>query len=271
MSSLEILLWGWAILSLSMLALWAQQIFTRDASYVDVGWCMGIGLMGLFFALMSEGYAVRHWLIAGLVFAWSARLGIFLLIRLHGEAEDSRYAALREKWGPRAQPLFFLFFQMQAAAAVLLTIPLLVLMNEGAPRGLGWWDFLGAAIILISIGGEWLADRQLSAWRANPANKGKTCRSGLWRFSRHPNYFFEWLHWMAYPIFGIRFLDTGEGLLWLWCWLSPLVMYIFITRITGIPPAERSSLKSRGEDYRRYQRETSAFFPWFPRKPADQS
>ncbi len=113
---------------------------------------------------------------------------------------------------------------------------------------------------LASVGGEAIADRQLAKFRANPANKGKTCRDGLWRYSRHPNYFFEWLHWFAYVLLAI-----GSPIAWL-AWAGPLVMYVFLRWISGIPYTEAQALRTRGEDYARYQRTTPMLIPWFPKE-----
>jgi len=103
-----------------------------------------------------------------------------------------------------------------------------------------------------------MADRQLAAWREDPANAGRTCRAGLWAWSRHPNYFFEWLHWLAYPL-----LAVGLPLGWT-VWFVPALMLLLVLKVTGIPPTERRSLERRGDDYRAYQRSTSAFIPMPP-------
>ena len=122
-------------------------------------------------------------------------------------------------------------------------------------------DILALLIALGSLFGESIADHQLAEFRQKPANSGKVCDSGLWRYSRHPNYFFEWLHWWAYVAFALGGPKAWVSL------LGPLLMYIFLRYITGIPHAERSSLRSRGEAYRNYQQTTSPFFPWIPRLP----
>jgi steroid 5-alpha reductase family enzyme len=118
---------------------------------------------------------------------------------------------------------------------------------------------LALLVFAVSLLGESAADRQLQRWRAEPENRGRTCRSGMWRLSRHPNYFFEWLHWLSYPLLGLG-LHQGELL-----WLAPLGMFLLMRFVTGVPPAEAQALRSRGDDYRAYQRETSAFFP-LPRR-----
>ena len=123
--------------------------------------------------------------------------------------------------------------------------------------GWRWTDLAGALLAVGALVGEGIADRQLAAWRHDPANRGVTCRAGLWRYSRHPNYFFEWVHWWAYVLIGAG--------VW-WTLLGPALMLVFLFRLTGIPYTEQQALKSRGEDYKRYQQTTSVFFPWFPKQ-----
>ena len=115
---------------------------------------------------------------------------------------------------------------------------------------------LGICVWVISVTGETIADNQLANFRSMSQNQGKTCRNGLWRFSRHPNYFFEWLHWWSYVLLG-----QGSAL----TWLGPPLMLLFLFRVTGIPYTEIQAVKSRGDDYRNYQKTTNVFFPWFPR------
>jgi steroid 5-alpha reductase family enzyme len=149
-------------------------------------------------------------------------------------------------------------FQVQGLLAFLLALPLWVL----AGAELAQWrvqDALALALWILAMVGESRADQQLKRWRRSPAGRGRTCRQGLWKYSRHPNYFFEWLHWSVYPLVGIG-LPGGA-----WLWLAPLAMWFLITKVTGIPPTEEQSLRSRGDDYREYQRTTNAFFPGPPR------
>lgn len=241
-----------------MSALWFVQFKRHNAGIVDIAWSFGTGLTAVFFALSSSGDQTRRILVAVIAGLWGLRLGSALAKRVFSEEEDGRYKMLREKWGDRVQPLMFGFFQIQAAWAVLFALPMLAASQN--PRPVSAIDFVAVAVWIIAIGGESIADAQLAKFRNDPANKGKVCRNGLWAFSRHPNYFFEWIHWFAYVI-----LAVGGSFVWLAA-LGPVVMLLFLTRVTGIPTTEARAVQSRGAAYRDYQRTVSAFFPWPPKK-----
>ncbi len=247
---------------LLMLLVWLLQRRTGDAGVVDVAWSAGIALAAVGAALVLDAPPLRRALVGAMGGIWGARLALHLWRRNRGRGEDGRYRDLRAQHGPRTQAFFFWFFQFQAVAVALFALPLVLAMSRPDP-GLTLWDALGAAIWLVAVGGEALADAQLERFRRDPANRGRTCRSGLWRYSRHPNYFFEWLHWFAYVPIG---LAAPWGALTL---AGPALMLFFLWKVTGIPVTEQRALASRGEDYRRYQRETSVFFPWPPRAAAD--
>lgn len=237
--------------------LWLVQRTTRNAGIVDLGWTFAVGALGIFFAMTSTGLPERRYLVAAMIGLWSLRLGIYLTRRVVGHPEEGRYATLREHWGDAADRNLLFFFQMQAAAALFFAaLPWLVASNSRP--GLDAWDWSGLALWLAGVGGVALADWQLEQFRGEPANRGRTCRAGLWRYSRHPNYFFEWLHWTAY-------LPLAHGAEYWWLApLVPLVLLYFLFFVTGIPPTEAQAVASRGEDYRQYQRSTSVFVPWWP-------
>lgn len=256
------LLLGAVAAVLLMFALWLYERRHNDAGIVDVGWSAGLGLVGVWFAASSPGEPWRRTLVAALVGVWSLRLaGYLLLNRVVGKPEDGRYQALRARWGAAAHRKFFWFFQAQAVLAVLFAVPMLVAARSPRPAP-DRWDALGALVWLAAVAGETTADLQLALFRSRPENRGHTCRAGWWRYSRHPNYFFEWLHWWSYVLIAV------DSPAW---WLTlggPALMLLFLFRLTGIPHTERQALRSRGDDYRRYQQTTSVFVPWFPRREA---
>jgi steroid 5-alpha reductase family enzyme len=250
---------GLLVISAMMTVLWFVQRRTGNAGIVDAGWAASIGVLGVFYAATSSGFLPRRVLVAVLIGFWAARLAIYLLVdRVVGRGEDGRYRTLREQWGPSAGRRLFFFFQTQALAASFFALPVLIV----AYHPVAWWtpwDVAGVLIWCISVGNTVLADRQLARFKRRPESRGKTCRDGWWRYSRHPNYFFEWLHWWSYVA-----LAVGASYWWLTL-LAPAAMLHFLLNVTGIPPTEAQALASRGEDYRQYQRTTSVFVPWFPK------
>jgi steroid 5-alpha reductase family enzyme len=252
------LLLVWALAAIAQGIAWARQQRTANAGIVDVVWSFGLGAAAVVAAATGVGAPLPRALLAALGGLWGLRLGLHLLRRVRGEAEDGRYAQLRKRWG--AAPLKWLgMFQFQALLVALFSLPFLAVAASPVEH---WnaWTIAGIAVWLGSVVGETLADRQLARFRAEPANRGTTCRDGLWRWSRHPNYFFEWLHWFAYVL-----LAVGSPFAWL-AWIGPLLMYVFLRWISGIPFTEAQALRSRGEDYARYQRNTPMLFPWFPKE-----
>lgn len=245
-----------------MVLLWRRQRRTENANAVDAGWAGLIGFAAGVYALAGDGLGLRRLAIAALVGFWSIRLTSYLVrARVLGEAsEDGRYAALRRSWSQRT---FFVFFQAQALLAVVLSVPFLVIAMNPAPT-MAVLEWCGIVVCLGAFVGETIADKQLDAFRARPENRGTTCRAGLWRYSRHPNYFFEWLTWCGWALFALPAPYGAAGL------ISPLLMYLSIVKVTGIPPTEAQALRSRGEDYRRYQETTNAFFPWFPKAESER-
>jgi steroid 5-alpha reductase family enzyme len=248
----------WLVSALAMAGLWSFSMRVRNVGYVDVGWAGLMALAALFAGVVGEGSPVLRALVAMFGSVWGARLWLHLLHRVLNEDEDGRYRALRDAWGG-SRWRFFLFFQGQAVVVALFSLPFLAAAGSQAYH-LSAWIVLAVVVWVVAMAGESLADRQLAAFRADPANRGKTCRVGLWAWSRHPNYFFEWLHWFSYVL-----LAVGSPLFWL-SLVGPVLMFAFLYRVSGIPWTEAQSLRSRGADYARYQREVSAFFPWPPRR-----
>ena len=257
---LDLVLLTWIIAALAMVGLWLYQRRHQNAAIADLGYCVGFVVVVIGYGIIVRGDPIRRGLVATMGSIYALRLAGHLFVnRIYDKPEDSRYQALRRKWGPRTQLYLFLYFQGQAVSIVIFSLPLLVLMVHPEPR-LGFWESFGILVWLIAMIGEALADYQLEQFRANPRNSGKTYRWGLWRYSRHPNYFFEGLHWCAYVVMAI-------GIPYGWVTLiGPVLMIWTLLKVSGIPFAEAQALASRGDDYRDYQRTTSAFIPWFPKE-----
>jgi steroid 5-alpha reductase family enzyme len=254
-----LLLLGWALAAGLQAILFLRQRRTRDATLVDAGWAFSLALLAVLYAVLAPGGIEHRVLIAVLVSFESLRIAWLVVGRI-GDGEDTRYAELRERWRERGreQASFAVFFQAQAFLAAFLSLPfLLASFNES--DGLEPLEWAGAALWVAAVAGETTADRQLAAFKRRDDSKGKTMREGLWRYSRHPNYFFQWLTWVAYALVALAAPWGWLGL------IAPLAMLLLIVFVTGIPPAEEQALRSRGDDYRRYQRETSAFVPLPPR------
>ncbi|MGI9429692.1 MAG: DUF1295 domain-containing protein [Bythopirellula sp.] len=252
------LLIGLVFASALMTGLWQLQRKTGNAGIVDVAWAATVGLLAVFYALWPTGIAWLKGLAAGMIAVWSVRLTWYLFRRVVGHPEEGRYQQLRESYGAAVDLRFFRFYQAQALAAWAFALPVMVVCRSASPPA-AW--LVGLAILLWAAGvvGVYFADRQLEHFKASSDNRGKTCRVGLWRYSRHPNYFFEWLHWCGYVP-----LSLGSN----YWWVSALVAAVLLGSVlfvTGIPPTEAQAVASRGDDYRRYQQTTSAFVPWFPK------
>jgi steroid 5-alpha reductase family enzyme len=257
-----------AVLSAVMAAASLAQRMTRQSGWADAFWTVGVGLAGVLFAfahLPDHAPSARALLVAGLVALWAARLGAHIVRRTLTGPDDARYAKLRQEWGRDAPRRMFWFLQTQAFFGLLLAITVFAAAANPRP-GLDFRDALGAFVAIVAILGEARADRTLARFARDPANKGRVCDAGLWRWSRHPNYFFEWLGWVAYPIIAVDFSGAYP-----WGWASligPAVMYWLLVYVSGIPPLEEHMLSSRGEAFRAYRDRTSAFFPWPPNDAA---
>ena len=253
---------GAGLLGLMQALFWLWQCRTRNAGWVDVGWALGLALMALLAASLGTAPLERRLLVGLMGGLHGLRLGFHLWHRVAMEPhEDGRYQAIRAAWKTSLNAKFFLFFQGQALLDVFLGLPFLLAAWNPRP-GLQPLEWAAAALWLGAWLGETIADGQLRRFKARPEARGRTCREGLWRLSRHPNYFFEWLVWVAYLLLALAAP---------WGWtaaLCPALMLYFLLRVTGIPYTEAQSLRSRPEDYARYQRETSPFIPWFPKARA---
>jgi steroid 5-alpha reductase family enzyme len=245
-----------------MTAGWAFQRAVGNAGWVDVFWTYGTGGFCAVAAVaqVTPGAIWRHGLVAALVALWSLRLGTYVAFRVARGAEDARYAAIRREWGKSFQNKMFGLMIVQAPISALLGVAILFAARQPDPAFRGV-DALGVAILLACIAGEGWADAQMRRFKADPSNHGKVCDNGLWGWSRHPNYFFEALLWLAFPIIGFDPADPWSLL----AWSAPVAMFLVLRFGTGVPPLETAMLRSKGDAYRRYQERVSALLPWPPR------
>jgi len=244
--------------SFVMMAVWAWAYRIKNAGVVDIFWSFNFPLIAIILYLLGDAYAPRKLLICSMVVIWGMRLGIYLLIRVgsHLAEEEGRYKQLRKEWAPKAEAKFFGFFQMQAFSNVFLCIPFFLICLNTTPQ-LSALEYAATGLWIVSLLGEAIADAQLKQFKKAPSSKGKVCDKGLWNYSRHPNYFFEWMIWVSYFLFACASPWGGIAV------ICPAIMLFLILKVTGIPMTEEQSIRSRGDAYREYQRTTSAFVPWF--------
>jgi len=243
----------------AMLALWVLSLRLRDASIVDVWWGPGFALLAGAAFLLSDASAPRQVLALALVSLWGLRLGAYLLWRNAGAGEDRRYRAMRERHGERfAWASLFQVFGLQGVLQWIVSLPVQVAILAPGAAPLGALDALGAALFAAGLFFEAVGDWQLARFRADPASRGRVMDRGLWRYTRHPNYFGDFCVWWG--LFAVA-LATPHGLLTL---PAPLLMSFLLLRVSGVPLLERS-LAERRPGYAEYARRTSAFFPRPPR------
>lgn len=245
----------------AMAVVWLVSLARRDAGVADVWWGPGCGALGLCAFVLAEDAHPRRVLVLALVLAWGLRLGLHLALRSRGRGEDFRYAAMRRRHGARF-PLLSLFtvFGLQGVLQWIVALPGLVVQVAPGPPGLGLVGALGTALFAAGLAIESVADGQLAHFRADPAQAGRVLESGLWSWSRHPNYFGDFLVWWG--LFVIA-LATPRGLASL---PGPLLMRFLLMRVSGVPLLERS-LARRRAGWSEYAARTPAFFPRPPRKP----
>ncbi|ASU32237.1 DUF1295 domain-containing protein [Mucilaginibacter xinganensis] len=241
-----------------MACVWYWSYKIKNAGVVDIFWSYNFPVIAIILLLLAPGFEPRKLLICGMVIIAGARLGTHLAVRIvkHLHEEEPRYAQIRKEWGAVAEKKMFGFFQMQAASNVLLAIPFFISAVNTAPQ-LSPLEYAGAVLWAISVIGEATADRQLAAFKKDPKNKGKVCDTGLWGYSRHPNYFFEWLMWVSYFVFA---LASPYGYIAI---ISPAIILYLLLKVTGIPMTEQQSLRTKGEAFKKYQQRVSVFVPWF--------
>lgn len=242
-------------MSLIMTLAWSVQRMTGASGWVDTIWSFAVGIGGIAATLLADGATERRWLVGVLVALWSLRLGGYIALRTRGAGEDPRYEKLIAEWGDQAAWRLFVFLQIQAVAAYVLVVAIYLAASGTAPFPSlvdGPAFFLG----LVALGGETLADLQLDRFRKTSRTRTAVMEEGLWAYSRHPNYFFEWLFWCA-----IALAALGSGWFGIVALLAPLQMYWLLVHVSGIPPLEEHMLKTRGQAFRDLQARVNAFFP----------
>ncbi len=251
--------------ALLMTVAWAIVRRAGDGGWTDVVWTLSVGLIGALAAIAPAPGAdpLRQGIVAALVGVWALRLGGYIFARTwRSEHPDPRYESLKQEWGGwGVQAWAFLMVQAATVMILVVSVRFAAVRPDAA---IGWREAAAVAILAVAVIGEGVADRQMHAFRRDPANRGKVADTGLWGWSRHPNYFFEWLGWLAYPMIA---LDPGYAAGWLTL-LAPVLMWCLLNYLSGVPPLERQMLASRPEAYRDYQARVSRFFPRPPRRSA---
>lgn len=251
---------SFTLIMLLMIILWVVYLFRRNAGIVDIGWGVGFLIAAWSYFFLGSGNLLKMILITGMATIWAVRLIAHLYRRYDSSKEDPRYTHMREKWGGDTNDMLFLMmFIFQGFLIVLISIPFFVVCF-GSYSHWTYLEFIGIAFWLAGVAGEGYADAQLVDFKKNPENKGQVCKKGLWRFSRHPNYFFESLVWIGFFLFA---LPSYGGIFAL---ISPALVLLLLIKVSGIPPTEEQAIESKGDLYRDYQQTTSAFFPWFPKQ-----
>lgn len=262
MTFLEAYLIGLTVIAGSMTLLWLLSLVLKDSSIVDPFWGGGFVLANwVYFALTPDGFAGRKWLISILVTIWGLRLSFYLLWRNWGKGEDFRYQKFRQDAG--AKYWWYSYFQVFLLQGVLLWIisaPLLAAQISPTPDMLTVLDFLAVLVWGIGFFFEAAGDFQLARFKGDPANRGKVLDQGVWRYTRHPNYFGDSAQWWAYYLMAL----AAGG--W-WTVFGPIIMTILLLRVSGVMLLEKT-LTTTKPGYTEYVESTSAFVPWFPRKKA---
>ena len=258
--NLPLILAVYLALAALMAAAWWWQRRVRNIGWVDVFWTFGVAGAGAALAFGGaddQGSAARRLLVCALIVLWSLRLGLYVAVRVAGSPEDGRYRQLRQSWGGHLQPRMFWFLQLQAVVSILLALAIGLAANRPGPN-LTLADLAGVMIALGAMLGEGLADQQMKSFRAT-SGEGAICDLGLWGWSRHPNYVFEWLGWLAYPVLAIS-LSGAYPLGWL-SLLAPLCMFGVLRFGTGVPPLEEHMARTRGAAFDAYKARVPIFLP----------
>jgi len=243
-----------------MTVIWLASLALRNASIVDVFWGLGFALLAAVYFVATDGFLGRKILITSLVAAWGLRLSLYILWRNWGKGEDYRYRTWREKAGEKFWWVsLFQVFLLQGVLLWLISAPILAAQFYDSPDELTAVDVLGALVWGVGFFFEAVGDWQLASFKADPANKGKVMQNGLWRYTRHPNYFGDAAVWWGHFVIAA---GTVDGL---WTVFSPVVMTVFLLMVSGVVLLERAQVRTKPQ-YRAYIESTRVFLPWFPRR-----
>ncbi len=258
MTFFEVYAIGLGVIVVLMTFLWLLSLSLKNSSIVDIFWGTGFVIANwVYFLLTPDGAAPRKLLIGLLVTIWGLRLSIHILLRNWGKPEDFRYQKFRKDAGPKYWWVsFFRVFLLQGVLMWIISAPLLAAQRGPLPDSLTALDYIGFVVWLIGFFFEAAGDLQLNRFKANPANKGKVLDQGVWKYTRHPNYFGDSAQWWGY------YLIAAAAGGW-WTVFSPIIMTLFLLRVSGVALLEKT-LESR-PGYKEYIQRTSAFVPWFPR------
>ena len=246
------------LLPLLFLALfgWLLSLRSNKVTVVDTLWGMFFLTATLCSFVFFSAPSLRAYLILVLVLIWSCRLSIYLHVRNHKKPEDSRYQAIRERNEPNFRiKSIYLVFLLQAVLAWIISLPLYVSIQSEVPLNI--FDFMGIGLWMIGTSFQVIGDWQLSRFKRNPENKHKVLNKGVWRYTRHPNYFGESCIWFAYG-----FMAIGAGVYW--AMISPVLMTYLLVKVTGAALLE-ANIADRRPDYKNYIQRTNRFIPWFPK------
>jgi steroid 5-alpha reductase family enzyme len=248
------------VVSVFMALLWIYSVRIRNASIVDSFWGAGFVLqVWVYFALTPDGFLARKLLIGALVTLWGLRLSIHIYRRNHGKPEDFRYQEFRRRYGPGYWWIsFFQVFLLQGILMFIIGTPLLPAQISATPNAITLFDALGLIVWMAGFYFEAVGDAQLARFKADPNNKGKLLNTGLWAYTRHPNYFGDAAQW-----WGVYLIALGAGG-W-WTIFSPMLMTLLLIKVSGVGLLEKTLAKTK-PGYQDYMRTTSAFVPWPPRK-----
>lgn len=252
-----LILFALVLLSAAMSLAWLIQRVTRNSGWIDTIWSLSTGLTAALVVICSGEMTPRRWVIVLLIAAWSARLAVHIGQRTLRVIDDPRYRALIEQWGRSAGWRLWCFLQVQAAVAGVLVV--CILLPAAKPGAVGLWDLACFGLALIALAGESAADWQLQTFKRTRPSPQAICETGLWSLSRHPNYFFEWLFWLAIALSALS-LDGSYAIGWLTL-VAPALMYVVLVYGSGVPHSEAQMLRSRGEKFASYQKRVPMFFP----------